>query len=98
VAVHQLSGDLVARVRRSLTWLQQGEPVESLDVALRSGCQGGSCTGRCSKGARSPEAAPEALIFTAHREMRTVDGILLPQVARVVVDPRGRIVKMAVTR
>lgn len=98
VAVHQLSGDLVARVRRSLTWLQQGEPVESLDVALRSGCQGGACTGRCSKGARSPEAAPEALIFTAHREMRTVDGILLPQVARVVVDPRGRIVKMAVTR
>jgi tetratricopeptide (TPR) repeat protein len=98
VAVHQLSGDLVSRVRRSLSWLQQGEAVESLDVALRSGCRGGACTGRCHQGKGGPEAAPEALVFTAHRELRTEDGTVLPQVARVVVDPRGRIVKMAVTR
>jgi hypothetical protein len=98
VAVHQLSGDLVARVRRSLCWLQQGEAVESMEVALRSGCRSGACKGHCHQSKGGPDASPEALIFTTRRKLRTVDGIVLPQVARVVVDPRGRIVKMAVTR
>lgn len=98
VAVHQLSGDLVARVRRSLSWLQQGGEVSSMEVALRSGCAGGSCTGRCDGGKAAVQPGPEALVFSSHRDMRTEDGTMIPQWARVVVDQRGRIVKMAVTR
>ncbi len=98
VALHQLSGDLVDRVRRSLSWLQQGEAAGDVRVALRSGCAGGACTGRCHAAEHPAGPAPEALVFTAQQELRAEDGALIPQWARVVVDPRGRIIKMAVTR
>jgi Flp pilus assembly protein TadD len=98
VALHQLSGDLVARVRRSLSWLQQGEAVGNVEVALRSGCPGGCCTGRCPTAQEQVAAGPEALVFSTRREIRAEDGTHIPQWARVVVDPRGHIVKMAVTR
>lgn len=96
VPLHHLSGDLVARVRRSLTWLQQGDQVTSMQAELRTCCPGGLCQGHC-RTARAKNG-PEALVFTARREVRTEDGTALPQVARVVVDARGRIIKMAVTR
>jgi tetratricopeptide (TPR) repeat protein len=102
VALHHLSGNLVSRVRRSLSWLQQGDQVTNVEVTLSSACPGGICVGPC-RGAKShagsgPEASPEALIFSTHRDVQTEDGIHLPQVARVVVDSRGKIVKMAATR
>jgi tetratricopeptide (TPR) repeat protein len=97
LAPHQLSEELVARVRRSLAWLQQGEAVGEMNVALRSGCPGGHCAGAC-RPRNTGSREIEALVFTTRRELRTEDGTLLPQVARVVVDPGGRIVKMAVTR
>ncbi|MGC8872841.1 MAG: tetratricopeptide repeat protein, partial [Chloroflexia bacterium] len=96
VAPHQLSEELVERVRRSLTWLHRGEAVTEMDVALRSTCPGGGCTGACVQ-RKGSGSSIEALVFTSRRELRTADGALLPQVARVVVDSRGRIVKMAVT-
>jgi Flp pilus assembly protein TadD len=98
VALHHLSGDLVARVRRSLTWLHQGHQVSDLQVTLRTGCPGDQCRGHCKKSKGQPEHNPEALVFTSERQVETEDGIYLPQLARVVVDTRGRIVKMAVTR
>lgn len=99
VAVHQLSGELVARVRRSLTWLQQGTQVYDMNVSLQSSCPGGQCAGTCKSHAQAEDSAvPEALIFTSRREVKTEDGLCIPQLARVVVDTRGRIVKMAVTR
>ncbi len=97
VALHQLSGDLVARVRRSLSWLQQGETVKSVEVTLRSGCPSGSCNGRC-RDDEQVSPGPEALVFSTYRQVETEDGTTIPQWARVVVDPRGRIVKMAITR
>lgn len=98
VALHHLSGSLVSRVRRSMCWLQQGDEVCNLEAMLSSACPGGICVSHC-RGAKSPpQAGPEALIFTARRDIETEDGTCLPQVARVVVDSRGHIVKMAVTR
>lgn len=97
LAPHQLSEELVERVRRSLMWLQQGAAVGEMNVALRSGCPGGRCAGTCG-GRNARSSGVEALVFTTRRELRAEDGTVLPQVARVVVDPRGRIVKMAVTR
>jgi len=67
-------------------------------VALRSACPGSGCLGHCGDGARPSEAGPEVLVFTTQRELRAEDGTILPQLARVVVDSRGHIVKMAVTR
>ncbi len=100
IAMHQLSGDLVARVRRSLCWLQQGQEVGAVEVSLRSGCAGGGCRGQCHDRGDGGKAAagPEALVFSTHRQVQTEDGTAIPQWARVVVDPRGRIVKMAVTK
>lgn len=102
IAMHQLSGDLVARVRRSLSWLQQGQEVNAVEVVLGSGCAGGGCcrpgNGRCHGGKAAGGNGPEALVFSAHRQVRAEDGTAIPQWARVVVDPRGRIVKMAVTK
>lgn len=95
IPLHHLSGDLVARVRRSMAWLQQGEPVASLQAELCGCCPDGLCRGQCQAGAHGN--GPEALIFTTSRETRAEDGTAIRQVARVVVDPRGRIVKMAVT-
>ncbi len=99
VALHQLSDDLVDRVRRSIVWLQQDPEIGLMQVTLRAGCSGEGCNGHCKvpKGT-APLPAPEALVFTSRRELSTEDGCRLPQVARVVVDERGRIVKMALTR
>lgn len=97
VALHHLSGDLVARVRRSLSWLQQ-EEVESVQVTLRSRGRSGRYQ-KTGKSAPTPdEEEAEALVFTSRREVWAEDGICIPQMARVVVNSRGRIVKMAVTR
>ncbi len=98
VALHQLDDELVARVRRSLTWLQQGEQVRDIEVALRSSCPGTGCSGKCHSGKGQPAATAEALVFSTRREIQTEDGLSLSQWARVVVDTRGRIIKMAVTR
>jgi hypothetical protein len=98
LAIHQLSGDLVARVRRSMSWLQQGEEAGPLEVALRSSCASGGCTGHCERAKETGEPGPEALVFSTHWEIRTEDSTVLSRVARVVVNPRGRIVKMAITR
>ncbi|MBN1485829.1 MAG: hypothetical protein JXA37_14035 [Chloroflexia bacterium] len=97
VALHQLSDDLVRRVRRSLAWLHQDRQVSHIEVSLQSGCSGNSCRGRCQE-AKAIPWGPEALVFTSRREMPTEDGLFLPQWARVVVDTEGHIVKMAVTR
>ena len=95
--LHQFSEDLVERVRRSLAWLQQDAEVGEIEVALRSGCPTGVCR-VCRAVSGRPEEDPEALFFTTRRQLRTEDGTVVMQWARVVVDPAGRITKMVVTR
>jgi hypothetical protein len=87
----------VERVRRSLAWLQQDAEVGEIEVALRSGCPTGVCR-VCRAVSGRPEEDPEALFFTTRRQLRTEDGTVVMQWARVVVDPAGRITKMVVTR
>ncbi|MGC8958314.1 MAG: tetratricopeptide repeat protein [Chloroflexia bacterium] len=97
LALHQLSEDLVERVRRSIAWLQQDAEVGDIEVALRAGCPTGVCS-VCRAVLNRAEPDPEALFFTSRRELRAEDGTRIPQWTRVVVDPGGRITKMVVTR
>lgn len=97
LALHQLSEDLVERVRRSIAWLQQDAEVGEIEVVLRAGCPTGICS-VCRAVLNRAEPGPEALFFTSRRELQTEDGTRIPQWTRVVMDTRGRITKMVVTR
>ncbi len=97
LALHQLSEDLVERVRRSIAWLHQDAEVGEIEVDLRAGCPTGVCS-VCRAVLNRAEPDPEALFFTSRRELEAEDGTRIPQWTRVVVDPGGRITKMVVTR
>ena len=97
LALHQLSEDLVERVRRSIAWLQQDAEVGEIEVTLRAGCPTGVCS-VCRAVLDRAEPDPEALFFTSRRELRAEDGTRIPQWTRVVMDPDGRITKMVVTK
>ncbi len=97
LALHQLSEDLVERVRRSIAWLQQDAEVGEIEVALRVGCPTGVCN-VCRAVWDRAEPDPEALFFTSRRELQAEDGTRILQWMRVVMDPGGRVTKMVVTR